>query len=212
MELRCKALLFDLDGVLVDSRAVVERTWQRWAERHGIDPAPFLAIAHGRRAMDTLRAVAPHLATDAEVTWLDDTELVDVASLRVLPGAAPLLASLPRDRWAIVTSCDLELARVRLGAAGLPIPDVFVVSDDVKLGKPAPDGYRLAAHRLALDPRECVVFEDAPAGVAAGLAAGARVIGLATTHAARDLPGTLTVIPNLAAVHVRVERDGLVIR
>jgi sugar-phosphatase len=212
VELRCKALLFDLDGVLVDSRAVVERTWQRWAERHGIDPAPFLAIAHGRRAMDTLRAVAPHLATDAEVSWLDDAELVDVASLRVLPGAAPLLASLPSDRWAIVTSCDLDLARVRLGAAGLPIPDLFVTSDDVKLGKPAPDGYRLAAHRLALDPRDCIVFEDAPAGVAAGLAAGARVIGLATTHTARDLPGTLTVIPNLAAVHVRVERDGLVIR
>ncbi|MFN2570838.1 MAG: HAD-IA family hydrolase [Gemmatimonadales bacterium] len=212
MELRCKALLFDLDGVLVDSRAVVERTWQRWAERHGIDPAPFLAIAHGRRAFDTLRAVAPHLATKAEVTWLDDTERVDVESLRALPGAVQLLSSLPRDRWAIVTSCDLVLARVRLGAAGVPLPDVFVVSDDVQQGKPAPEGYRLAAHRLALDPGECIVFEDAPAGVAAGLAAGARVIGLTTTHAARDLPGVVTAIPNLAAVHVRAERDGLVIR
>ena len=118
-DFRCKAFLFDLDGVLVDSRAVVERTWQRWAaERHPIDLAKLLHVAHGRRARDTLLIMAPHLATDEEVAWLDATELADVEGLRALPGAKELLTALPRDRWAIVTSCGRDLARLRLGAVG----------------------------------------------------------------------------------------------
>src|SRR5213075_182586 len=181
--LRAKAFLFDLDGVLVDSRAVVERTWQRWAaERHPIDVAKVLHIAHGRRARDTLLMLAPHVVTDEEVAWLDATELVDVEGLRVIPGARELLSTLPRDRWAIVTSCGRNLARLRLSSVGLAPPDIMVVAEDATAGKPAPDGYLLGAERLGVAPDECIVFEDAPAGVAAGKAAGARVIAVRTNY------------------------------
>jgi sugar-phosphatase len=211
LELRCKAFLFDLDGVLVDSRSVVERTWRRWAERHQIDPTPLLQIAHGRRARDTLRMVVPNLATDAEVDWLDATELADREGLRVVPGADELLAALPSDRWAVVTSCGRELARLRLASAGLPVPGVLIVAEAVKQGKPAPDGYRLGASRLGFDPGECVVFEDAPAGIAAGRAAGARVVGLTTTHAAGDLAGVDTTIADFSGIDIRPENDAFVV-
>jgi len=210
LELRCKAFLFDLDGVLVDSRAIVERTWRRWAERHQIDPAPFLRIAHGRRARDTVRMVLPRLATDTEVEWLDAAELADREALRSVPGAKELLASLPRDRWAIVTSCGRDLARLRLGSAGIPIPDVMLVAEEVKRGKPAPDGYRLGAERLGYAPPDCIVFEDAPAGVEAGRAAGAQVVGLTTTHAAADLSGVDATIGDFRGIDIRPDHGAFV--
>ncbi|HTI05947.1 MAG TPA: HAD-IA family hydrolase [Gemmatimonadales bacterium] len=205
----CRALLFDLDGVLVDSRRVVERTWERWAERHQLDPWPIIRIAHGRRARDTLRDIHPHLAVDDEIAWLDDCELNDLEGLRAIPGAKELLASLPRDRWAIVTSCGRALAELRLGAVGIASPDVFVVTTDVPRGKPAPDGYLLGASRLGVPASECFVFEDAPPGIAAARAAGARVIGVATTHPAADLRDVAAIVPDLAGVRVRTQRDGL---
>jgi sugar-phosphatase len=211
LDLRCSALLFDLDGVLVDSRAVVERTWRRWAQRHHLDPEAILRIAHGRRVRDSLRAVFPSLAVDAEVDWLDGAELGDIDGLTIVPGAKEFLASLPRDRWAIVTSCGQALAQLRLGAVGLPTPKVLVVAEDVKNGKPAPDGYELGAHRLGCDPRECLVFEDAPAGLAAGRAAGARVIGLTTTHVAQALVGAEAFIADFMGVRLRAEGDSFVI-
>src|SRR6266436_6067611 len=211
-ELRCKAFLFDMDGVLVDSRAVVERTWRRWAaERHPIDLATLLHVAHGRKARDTLLIMAPSLATDTEVAWLDATELADVEGLRVLPGAKDLVTALPRDRWAIVTSCGRDLARLRLGAAGLPIPDVMMVAEEVKRGKPAPDGYRLGAERLGYVPSDCIVFEDAPAGIASARAAGARVVGVTTTHAAADLPGTDATIADFRGIDIRPRQDDFVV-
>jgi mannitol-1-/sugar-/sorbitol-6-phosphatase len=212
MDLRCQALLFDLDGVLVDSQVVVERTWRRWAERHRLDADAILRAAHGRRTSDTLKEAVPHLALDSEVAWLDATELADVDGLRVVPGADLLLASLPPNRWAIVTSCGRALARRRLTSVGLPLPDVLVVSEDVKRGKPAPDGYRLAATRLGYDPADCIVFEDAPAGVAAARAAGARVIGVVTTYLASDLGDTETTIPDFTNIHVRPDHDGISLR
>lgn len=202
MQLRCSAFLFDLDGVLVDSRAVVERTWRRWALRHQLDAEELLRVAHGRRALDTLQAVVPHLATDQEVAWLDDTELADVEGLRAVPGAAEFLASLPPDRWAIVTSCGRALAEIRLRSAGLPIPQIVVTAEDVARGKPAPDGYQLGATRLGYDAARCVVFEDAPPGIAAARAAGARVIALRTTHADADFSGADAIIPDFTALHV----------
>jgi len=211
LELRCKAFLFDLDGVLVDSRSVVERTWHRWAERHQLDPAPFLQIAHGRRAMDTLRMVLPRLATETEVAWLDATELVDREGLKPVPGARELLTSLPRERWAIVTSCGGDLARLRLGSALMPIPDVMLVAEEVKRGKPAPDGYLLGAERLGYPPPDCIVFEDAPAGIASALAAGARVVGLTTTHGAADLPGVVATIADFRGIHIRPQQDAFVV-
>jgi sugar-phosphatase len=211
LTLRCKAFLFDLDGVLVDSRSVVERTWRRWAERHQIDPIPLLQVAHGRRARDTLRMVVPGLATDEEVAWLDATELGDREGLSVVPGVKELLTALPRDRWAIVTSCGRDLARLRLGSAGLPIPDVMIVAEEAKRGKPAPDGYLLGASGLGYDPGECVVFEDAPAGIAAARAAGARIVGLTTTHAAHELPGVDATIADFRDIEIRPDHDAFVV-
>ena len=211
-EFRCKAFLFDMDGVLVDSRAVVERTWQRWAaERHPIDLVKLLHVAHGRKARDTLLIMAPGLATDTEVAWLDATELADVEGLRVLPGAKELVAALPRDRWAIVTSCGRDLARLRLGSVGLPEPDELIVAEEVKRGKPAPDGYRLGAERLGFQPRDCIVFEDAPAGVAAGKAAGAVVIGLTTNYPAADLQEADATIADLRSIVVRPDNDSFIV-
>lgn len=211
MELRCKAFLFDLDGVLVDSRAVVERTWHRWAQRQHIDPASLLRIAHGRRTRDTLKAAVPHLALDAEVAWLDAVELQDLDGLAAVRGAAQLLSVLPPERWAVVTSCTRALAKLRLEAVGLPVPSVLVVSEAVTHGKPAPDGYRLAADRLGYDITACLVFGDAPAGVIAGRTAGACVVALTTTHSARDLIGAEASIPDLETVHVRAEQDTFIV-
>jgi sugar-phosphatase len=211
LELRCKAFLFDLDGVLVDSRAVVERTWRRWAQRHHLDPDTLLQIAHGRRTRDTLEAATPDLAIDSEVAWLDAAELVDVDGLRAVPGATELLSALPAGRWAVVTSCGRALAQLRLASVGLPLPEVLVVSEEVTHGKPAPEGYHLAADRLGYDAAACIVFEDAPAGVAAGRAAGARVLALTTTHSALDLPDTEATITDFTRVRVRAEDDAFVV-
>jgi len=213
LEFRCKAFLFDLDGVLVDSRSVVERTWRRWAERHQLDPLPLLQVAHGRRARDTLCMVVPNLATDAEVEWLDATELADREELPAVPGAKELVSALPPDRWAIVTSCGRDLAHLRLGSAGLPISNVMIVAEEVKRGKPAPDGYRLGAERLGYAPSDCVVFEDAPAGIASARAAGARVVGVTTTHPAADLPGADATIADFRGIHIRPhpEQDAFVV-
>ena len=148
MELRCSAFLFDLDGVLVDSRAVVERTCRRWALRHDLDPDKVLRIAHGRRTRDTVTAVAPHLDLDREVEWLDSAELADVEGLSEVPGVRQFLATLPAGSWAVVTSCGRALAELRLTSVGLPTPKVVVTSEDVSHGKPAPEGYQLGATGL----------------------------------------------------------------
>jgi len=211
MKLSCKAFLFDLDGVLVDSGAVVERTWRRWASRHRVDPEKLLQIAHGRRTRDTLQAIAPDLATDAEVAWLDGAELADVEGLRAVAGVKELLSALPAGRWGIVTSCGRALAQVRLGAVGLPMPQVLVVAEDVKEGKPAPDGYRLGASRLGYGPAHCVVFEDAPAGVAAARAAGASVVGVTTTHSPQQLPDADGTIADFTGIRVARADGGFVV-
>lgn len=211
MQFRCSAFLFDLDGVLVDSRGVVERTCRRWAALHQLDPDKLLRIAHGRRTRDTVKAFAPHLDLEREVKWLDDAELVDVEGLVEIPGVRRFLATLPTRSWAVVTSCGPALASVRLTSVGLPVPDILVTSDDVSNGKPAPDGYRLGAARLGHDTAACVVFEDAPPGIAAGRAAGAQVIALRTTHPDDDFSGAAAVIPDFTAVRVRPDRNAFVV-
>ena len=211
MQVRCSAFLFDLDGVLVDSRAVVERTCRRWALRHQLDPEQVLRIAHGRRTRDTVKSAAPHLDADREAAWIDAAELADVAGLTAVPGAGEVLASLPAGSWAVVTSCGRALAELRLTSVGLPIPKIVVTSADVSQGKPAPDGYRLGAKRLGLDAAACVVFEDAPAGIAAARSAGARVIALTTMLAPSDLAGADAMIPDFTAIRVRPEHDAFVI-
>jgi sugar-phosphatase len=211
VELQCSAFLFDLDGVLVDSRAVVERTCRRWALRHQLDPETVLRIAHGRRTRDTVKAVAPHLDLEREVAWLDDAELEDVDGLSAVPGVRQFLATLPAGSWAVVTSCGPALASLRLTSVGLPIPEIVVTSDDVSRGKPAPDGFQLGAKRLGHDAAACLVFEDAPPGIAAGRAAGARVVALSTTHPGADFSGAAAIIPDFTGVRMRRDSDAYVV-
>ncbi|HXE82252.1 MAG TPA: HAD-IA family hydrolase [Gemmatimonadales bacterium] len=211
MEIQCSALLFDLDGVLVDSRAVVERVCRLWAARLGVTTEALLRVAHGRRTRDTARIVAPHLDAEAEAAWIDNQELLDTEGLVEVPGARRFVSSLPDGKWAVVTSCGTDLARLRLSSVGLPIPAVLITSSDVTAGKPAPDGYRLGAQRLGVDPASCVVFEDAPPGIAAGLAAGARVVALRTTHPDADFSEATAVIPDYQALRVRQDGSRLVV-
>lgn len=210
MLLRCCALLFDLDGVLVDSRAVVERTWQRWAHRHQLDAEQILRVAHGRRTRDTLQLVVPHLDLDAATAWLDAAELADFEGLLAVDGALRLLSSLPPTAWAVVTSGGRALARRRLESVGAPIPRVLVASEDVECGKPAPNGYLLAGKRLACVPASCLVFEDTPPGVAAARAAGARVVALTTTHSAEELLEADAVIPNFIGIGIHHDNASFV--
>lgn len=211
MEIQCSALLFDLDGVLVDSRAVVERVCRLWAVRLGITAEDLLKVAHGRRTRDTVRIVAPHLDPEREAAWIDNEELLDTDGLVQVNGAERFVRSLPDGKWAVVTSCGRDLARLRLSSVGLPIPEVLVTSDDVSAGKPAPDGYRLGAERLGVDPASCLVFEDAPPGIAAGLAAGARVVALRTTHPDADFSMATAVVNDYHALRVRQAGNSLVV-
>lgn len=200
--LKCRGFLFDMDGVLVNSHAVVDRTWRRWAARHAMDPDPIIAVAHGRRTSDTLRDIAPHLDIAAEVKWLDEAERDDLDGVVAMPGAVAILTHLPGVAWAVVTSCGDALARARLEAAGLPIPRVLIASERIERGKPLPDGYLAGARGLHLTPAECIVFEDTPPGIEAGLAAGAQVVGLSTTYDAGQLTAATRVVRDLSEVHV----------
>lgn len=212
IELWCAALLFDMDGVLVDSHAVVKRTWRRWCERTGIDEATVLSAAHGRRTMDTLRAVAPHLDLSAEARWLEEAELRDRDGIVAVPGARELTTALPDGSWAVVTSAGRELARRRLEWAGLPAPRSLVSAQEVRQGKPSPEGYLRAAGKLGVDASCCVVLEDSPAGIEAARAARMRVVGLTTTHEADELGGVEVLLPDLAGIGVRWYGDDFVLR
>src|ERR1700722_3370204 len=202
----CAALLFDLDGVLVDSTPAVARVWTHWALRHGFDPAEVVHRAHGRPSITTIREYLPngdHLAENKE---LERGEIVDLDGIVPLPGALELLTALPRGRWTIVTSCTRRLAEARLKTSGLPLPEAFVTSNDITNGKPAPDPYLKGAEILGFAARDCVVVEDAPAGVRSGKAAGARVSGLTTTVAERELwdAGADWVLRDCAAISLGV--------
>ena len=198
----CAALLFDMDGVLIDSTPAVARVWTRFALRHGFDPAEVVHRAHGRPSIMTVREYLPngdHLAENKEI---ERGEIVDLDGIVPLPGALELLTALPRGRWTIVTSCTRRLAEVRLKTSGLPRPEVFVTSSDITNGKPAPDPYLKGAEVLGFAAQDCVVVEDAPAGVHSGKAAGPRVIALCTTVAAQELwaAGADWVVRDCAAI------------
>jgi len=186
-QITCSALLFDLDGVLIDSTPAVIRVWSRWAIAHGFDPAEVVRTAHGRPSISTIRDYLPDADYEAENCVVESGELADLNGVVPLPGARELLSALPADRWTIVTSCTRPLAEVRLGAAGLPLPERLVTCDDVKNGKPDPEPYLKGASLLGVPARDCVVVEDAPAGIRAGKAAGARVIACTTTAAVSEL-------------------------
>jgi len=176
----CSALLFDMDGVLIDSTPAVARVWASWALEHGFNPEEVVRKAHGRPSISTVRDYLPNADHEAENRIIERREIEDLDGVVPLPGALELLSSLPLNQWAIVTSCTRALAEARLTAAGLPRPETFVTSTDVTHGKPAPDPYLKGAKMLGFAPGDCVVVEDAPAGIRAGKAAGSRVIGLRT--------------------------------
>ena len=207
--LTCDAVLFDLDGVLVDSRAVVERTWARWGARHGLDGRHIAQTAHGRRSLDTVRSMAPWTDALAEVRWLESAELQDTDGLVALPGAKRRLAEVPARRCAVVTSGGRALARLRMNAAGLEMPPVLVAAEDVAAGKPAPEGYLLAAAQLGFAPQRCVVIEDAAPGIAAGLAAGATVIAITTTFGPSNLSAAHVTVESLASLRIQNDDTGL---
>lgn len=180
-----QAFLFDMDGTLITSTLAAERVWTRWAERHSLDVAALLSVMHGVRAVDTIRNQnLPDIDLDAEVAWVERGEIEDVDGVAPIPGSIDFVKRLPPDRWAVVTSASVPLARARLKAAGVTPPGVMITAEDVERGKPDPAGYLKAAATLGFDVADCLVFEDAAAGIKAGEAAGAdvMVVTAAWTH------------------------------
>jgi mannitol-1-/sugar-/sorbitol-6-phosphatase len=207
--LRGKAVLFDIDGTLVDSTPVVERSWRTWAAEFGVDVDELMRVCHGRRTEDTVAEfVAPQLRAIA-VARLQALEMADFDGVTALPGAQQLLDGLPRQRWAAVTSGERPLMTARLEAARLPIPDILICAEDVAVGKPHPEGYMQAAAGLGFDASQCVVVEDAPAGIAAGLAAGARVLAVTTTHDADQVSSADVIVADLSWVRTRSTNEGV---
>ena len=183
----CEAILFDLDGVLVDSTAVVVRTWRDWARDRGLAAERILEIAHGRPAAETVRLFAPHLDADSEARELERMEAENLDGVLEVDGARELLSALPADGWTVVTSGTRALASKRMEHVGLPLPERFVSADDVENGKPHPEAYLRGAEILGVHPEACVVVEDAPSGVSSARSAGMRVVAVATTYRQDDL-------------------------
>ncbi|WP_433331911.1 HAD-IA family hydrolase [Spirillospora sp. CA-294931] len=192
-----RALLFDLDGVLVDSLGLIERILREWAAEHGLDADHAVALAPGRRDIDLIRLLAPHLDAEAETARIVAREESDVAGLRALPGAAETLDALSPASWAIVTSGTRAVATARLEAAGLPLPKFLVAAEDVPTGKPDPSGYLKAAALLGRPPEACLVVEDAPAGAQAARAAGMDCLGVGPALTTQSSPAIATA-PDLA--------------
>ncbi|MGH1569626.1 HAD-IA family hydrolase [Methylobacterium sp. P31] len=206
---RFAALLFDMDGTLISSIVSAERVWSRWAEAHGLDVAAFLPTIHGVRSEETIRRLdLPGIDPEAEAAAITRAEMEDVADITQIPGARTFLEALPRERWAIVTSAPRALAARRLEAAGMPAPATIVAAEDVVWGKPNPDCFRLAAERLGVAAGDCLVFEDAPAGIRAAEAAGATVIVVTATHREPVRTGHAT-IPDFRRLRVGATPEGL---
>lgn len=209
-----RGILFDMDGVLISSTGADERCWLRWAQHHDMEGAFDLQSTHGRRALDTLRALRPDLDSVVEQRRLEDYDAEDLSGLVILPGVRELLASLPpnRDpiRWTIVTSATTRLLEGRLGHAGLPIPPTLVSAEKVTHGKPHPEPYLTGAKLLGLAAADCLVIEDSPAGVASGKAAGCKVLAVLSSHARDDLKGADWYVASLAQVTAAPQPDGFI--
>jgi len=199
---RCAAILFDLDGVLVDSTRSVERQWRIWAREKAIDEEKVIAVAHGVRAVEVILTVAPHLDAEAEVRELESREADDRDGVAVMPGAVELVRAIPEGRWGVVTSGTRHLASERLRLAGIPDPKILITADDVVNGKPHPEPYLKGAEQLGVNPAECVVIEDAPAGIRSAHAGGMRVIALTSTYPASALSEADVVTPKLRRIQV----------
>jgi sugar-phosphatase len=212
--IRCQGILFDMDGVLISSLGSVDRSWTKWALLRDVDPACALAITHGCRAVDTIARLRPDLDVEAELKVIEEIECADNEGLLVLPGVLDLLAALPRDRWTVVTSATDRLARVRLAAGAIPVPERMVTSELVSRGKPYPDPFLAGAALLGFKPEDCVVFEDSSSGTQAGRAAGCTVVGTTFSHSAESLEAAHYLVEDLSGMVVETlpGREGLALR
>lgn len=203
----CSAILLDLDGVLVDSTSSVERHWRLWARERGIDEKKVVAIAHGVRALEVIRRVAPHLDAEAELRRLEEEESDDHHLLVAMPGAIDFVGSIPVGRWGVVTSGSRHLAADRLRLVGVPDPPVMVTADDVTNGKPHPEPYLKGAKLLGVKPEDCLVIEDAPAGIRSAHAGGMKVVGFASTYQKEKLAEADAVVSSFQELSVAVGHD-----
>ena len=203
VEICCKGILFDMDGILISSIGSVERSWTRWAQMRGVDPEYALSITHGRRAIESVATLRPDLDSESELRVIEEIELADGEGLTNLPGVLNLLAALPAHRWTVVTSATERLARVRLAQAGLPVPPCLITAESVEAGKPDPAPYRAGAVLLGLAPEDCVVFEDSASGVASGRAAGCIVIATTFSHPAESLDAAHYLVEDVTGVSVK---------
>ncbi|TXH69490.1 MAG: HAD family hydrolase [Thiothrix sp.] len=203
------AFLFDMDGTILSSIKAAERVWANWAERYGLEVTRFLPTIHGRRAVDTIAGLKlPNIDSVAEAEIITLMEIADVAGIEPIAGAVEFLQALPPQRWAVVTSAPRSLALARMAAAGLPIPDCLVSADEVQHGKPAPDCFLLAAQRLGVAIENCLVFEDAPAGIQAAEAAGANLLVITATHT-HKLATAQQAVANYKQLALTVTEQGL---
>lgn len=205
-----RAVLFDMDGVLISSIAADERIWLRWARFHGIERTFPLQATNGRRTIDTLRLLRPDLDLQVELERIENFEAEEQSAVVALPGVEQLLASLPSDAWAIVTSNTEKMMRNRLQAAGIAPPQHFISGDQVAEGKPHPECYRMAARILRAEPSECLVIEDTPPGIESGKAAGCKVLAILSSHNADDLDKADWIVPSLDHVTASSEGDGTI--
>ncbi|WP_165856094.1 HAD-IA family hydrolase [Marinobacter sp. JSM 1782161] len=206
---RYAAFLFDMDGTLLSSIASAERVWAEWAREHGLDVDAFLPTIHGIQAVETIRRLAlPGVDPVAEAARITRAEIENVQDVEAIAGAAAFLDNLPAERWAIVTSAPRALAESRLAAAGLPLPSVLITAEDVERSKPAPDAYHIAAGRLQVDAGDCLVFEDAPAGIDAGVAAGASVV-VVTAVQSHPTPGQHPAIASYEGLQAVADDGGV---
>ena len=200
--IRCQGILFDMDGILISSLGSVERSWTKWALMRGVDPVHACSIAHGCRSIETVARLRPDLDAEVENTIIEQMEMDDTDGVSVLPGVLELLAKLPRHRWTVVTSATEPLARVRLAAGGIPVPERIITAESVTEGKPHPAPYLAGAALLGFAPGECVVFEDAASGANAGHAAGCTVVATTFSHSVESLAAADYLIPDLTGVEV----------
>jgi len=214
VEIRCKGVLFDMDGILISSLGSVDRSWTKWAGMRDVDPAYALSITHGCRAIETLAKLRPDLDSEAELKIIEDLEIADNEGLRVLPGVLKLLAALPKERWTVVTSATERLARVRMADGGIPVPERVVTADQVTKGKPHPEPFLAGAKLLGFSPEECVVFEDSSSGTKAGRTAGCTVVATTFSHSIESLDAAHYLVTDVSGVEVTVlpEGEGLILR
>lgn len=208
VQIRCKGILFDMDGILISSIGTVERSWTKWAKMRGVDPKLACRTAHGRRGIEAIARLRPDLGAEAELKILEDIEVSDNDGVAMLPGVLSLLRSLHRDRWTVVTSATVPIVKARLAAGGVPLPARLITAEDVHAGKPDPQPYLAGAELLGFPPDECVVFEDSAAGVQSGRAAGCIVVATLFSHPAESGKAAHYLLPDLTGLVASLLPEG----